>query len=211
MFARFIEWWIRNATYIGPIANCLSALAALGSVVMVYITLRQSRSNRQEALDAKHPRFKVLKGNVEWVTFLENDYSIQPFHELKIDIQNVRETSAKRLRIKGSVYGKRDENAFALFEREPADDVEQDSLFLIRFKLPKLSPFDKPYIVVLELSYRDSRTGKKHPQTLYRQFYFQDKSGSFLSLDPVDKTELKELFSGNLARIIHKYGDNKIE
>ena len=43
--------------------------------------------------------------------------------------------------------------------------------------------------IKLYLEYRDSRTGKKHPQTLWRKFYMQGEEGRDLEFDPVDRSE----------------------
>src|SRR5438552_14810838 len=101
MFHKFIAWWVRNAAHIGPIASCVSAMASLLSVRMIIKTFRQARADRREEIEAKHPRFVLGLGEVEWVTSVGNDQTITPFYQLVVNVKNVKEHSAKHLHLVG--------------------------------------------------------------------------------------------------------------
>jgi hypothetical protein len=201
MVQRFIAWWIRNAAYIGPVANCFSALAALLSVYMVTKTFRQARRDRKEELEAKHPRFKVLTGAVTWREEVGGDHTISPFFELLVTIQNVREHSAKRLHLRGTIYLDLDKDSLFVFEQEPVDDIEKDSTITASLRLLTIDYSDKPYIVRIALDYRDARTGIKHPQTLYRKFYLQSGEDVTVLLLPLDRSEVSALASGQSVKM----------
>jgi hypothetical protein len=192
MLGRFIAWWIRNAAYIGPIASSVSALAALFSIGMVTKTFRQSRLDRKEEVEAKHPRFVISEGKVLWISELGGDHSITPFYELFVVLKNVKESSAKHVVLKGEILDK-EMKVLKDFNRQPTDYIEKDGDFSATVKAEGVWDCPDPYFVKLYLEYRDPRTGKKHPQTLWRKFYMQGEEGMDLELDRVDRSELKAL------------------
>jgi hypothetical protein len=206
MISRFIQWWIRNAAYIAPIATVLSAFAALMSVTLVYKSFKHSRQDRRDELDAKHPRFKVSGGGVRWVEEIDGDYTIPAFYELFVIVQNVRETSAKQFRLDGVVYLHPDSEPLFRFERQPTHDIETGDTIEARKSLDKIAKSNKPYFVRLSLSYKDTRTGDKHPQTLYQKFYLQSEDDFSVSLLPVDKAEQKEFSKAQIAKFEQRLG-----
>lgn len=192
MFGRFIAWWVRNSSHIGPVASCVSALAALLSVYMVTRTFRQARKDRAEELESRHPRFVISEGSVRWITQLGGDHSIKPFYELWVEFKNVKESSAKQVKLKGAILDK-EGKVLKEFSRQPTDYIEKDGVFTATTKAEGKRGSSDPYYVTLSLEYRDPLTGKKHPQTLWRKFYMQGEEGQPLELVSVDRDELKEL------------------
>jgi len=79
------------------------------------------------------------------------------------------------------------------FTSQPTDYIEYDGDFGASVKAEGIWDSPDPYFVKLYLEYRDSRTGRKHPQTLWRKFYMQGEEGRDLELDRVDRSELKTL------------------
>jgi len=176
-------------TYIAPIAACLSALASTASVYMATKTFYQNRKDRQEEIEAKHPRFAITKGIVVWITEVGGDHAISPFYELHITLKNVQEHSAKHLRLSGSILDK-DGKSLHTFTRKPTDYIEKDGSFEVETRAPGIAESPDPYFVKLYLSYWHPWTGKKHAQTLWRKFYMQGEEGMSLPLLLVDTSEL---------------------
>jgi hypothetical protein len=186
MVQRFIAWWIRNAAYIGPVANLLSAFAALLSVYMVMKTFKQARKDRQEELETKHPRFIFDSFEIK-----QNPLGLGSYSELCLNLKNIREHSAERFKLVGTVFLD-PQQPLLRCEYEPTDYLEKDGTIQVSFILLELSISDEPYLIRLAMSYTDAHTQKKHQQTLWRQLRYT--SGEPLGLLPVNETELTTRF-----------------
>jgi hypothetical protein len=154
--------------------------------------MRQGSRDHQNEIESKHPRFVISEGKVRWITELGGDHSITPFYELLVVLKNIKESSAKHVVMKGEILGK-EMKVLKDFTYQPTDYIEHDGEFRASVKAEGVSDCPAPYFVKLYLEYLDSRTGRKHPQTLWRKFYMQGEVDSDLELDRVDRSELKAL------------------
>ncbi len=135
---------------------------------------------------------EVSEGKVRWISELGGDHAIAPFYELFVVLKSVKESSAKHVVLKGQILDK-EMKVLKEFTSQPTDYIESDGEFSASVKAEGVWDSPDPYLVKLYLEYRDSRTGRKHPQTLWRKFYMQGEEGTDLELDRVDRTELKSL------------------
>lgn len=177
-------------TIVNSIAGTVSALAALVAVIVAVRAMTQGSRDHQSKIESKHPRFVISEGKVRWITELGGDHSISPFYELFVVLRNVKESSAKHVVLKGEILDK-EMKVLKEFTSQPTDYIEYDGDFGASVKAEGISDSPDPYFVKLYLEYRDSRTGRKHPQTLWRKFYMQGEEGMDLELDRVDRSELK--------------------
>lgn len=178
--------------YIAPVAACISALAATAAVYMATRTFAKNREDHQNEIESKHPRFVISEAKVRWIAELGGDHTITPFYELFVVLKNVKESSAKHVVLKGEILDK-EMKVLKDFTCEPTDYIEKDGHFDASAKAEGAWDSPDPYYVKLYLEYRDSRTGRRHPQTLWRKFYMQGEEGRDLELDRVDRSELKAL------------------
>jgi hypothetical protein len=187
MVQRLIAWWIRNAAYIGPVANSLSAFAALLSVYMVRKTFKQARRDRQEELEAKHPRFIFDSVKVKLQISDANPYPI-----VTLSVKNIREHAAKGFRLEVSVFLDPQNPVYTSW-LEPTDYLEKDGTFSVDLKTRDVTVSDEPYFLCVTLAFTDARTQKKHKQTLWRQLRYTEV-GTCEAFE-VDKTELSARYS----------------
>lgn len=159
-------------TIVNGIAGTISALAALVAVIVAVRAMNQGRREHQTEIESKHPRFVISEGKVRWITELGGDHSITPFYELSVELTNVKESSAKHVVLKGEILDT-EMKVLKGFTRQPTDYIENDGRFSVMVKAEGDWGCPDPYFVKLYLEYRDSRTGRKHPQTLWRKFYMQ--------------------------------------
>lgn len=188
IFQRFIAWWIRNAAYIGPLATTLSALAALLSVFMVTRTFKQARKDRQEELEANHPRFKISRAEV--CRYSTHSGSEPKPHRLYLTLENINPNSARRIMVSGTIYHETNRDTFNQFKREPTDDIEKGESVDVEADF-ELSDEDLPYFLILTVEYIDNRTDKEHDQKHYRKFRLTGTNPTALA--KVDKWELGRL------------------
>jgi hypothetical protein len=192
MFSRFIAWWIRNAIYIGPLATCVSALAALLSVYMVTRTFRQARKDRTEELLAKRPKFKLVDGSVPASSLRKLDRSITPHYRPQFSLLNINPNPATRVTFACRIYP--DEGSdVCKFVRKPSDDVDQNETVSIKTEFLELAALDVPYFLTIVADYADSRTNEKYSQVIYRKFYIDE--GQNAELEKLDMAEVEDLIS----------------
>jgi hypothetical protein len=177
-------------TIVNSIAGTLSALAALITVIVALRAMNQGSKEHQNEIEAQHPRFVVSEGIVRWISELGGDHSIAPFYELFVVLTNVKESSAKHVVLRGEILDKQ-LKVLKEFACQPTDYIESDGDFSSSVKAEGVWDSPDPYLVKLYLEYRDSRTGRKHNQTLWRKFDMQGEEGENLELQRVDKSELK--------------------
>jgi hypothetical protein len=176
--------------YIAPVAACISALAATAAVYMATRTFAHTRQDRLDEIESKHPRFVISYCSVLWITQQGGNHDITPFHEVFIELKNIRESSAKHVYLRGEIIDK-EGKVLREFSRQPTDYIEKDGVFKATTKAAGVWDSPDPYYVKLYLTYRDARTGRKHPQTLWRKFYMQGEEGQELELLSVDNAEIK--------------------
>jgi hypothetical protein len=182
MVQKFIEWWIRNAAYIGPLATTLAALAALLSVYMVTKTFRQARKDRQEEIEAKHPKFKISGAQ------LSRSGSMN--YEMNLTIENTNSNAAYDVVIEGVFYHPEKENALCRFKREPVGHFNRLEYVHIEESL-ELPDSAFPYFFRLDVRCRDARTNKEYKKTHYRKV--QLISGLLSNMVRLDQAELRSL------------------
>jgi len=194
--------WItggKTPDYIAPIAACLSALAGTASVYMATRTLNQNRKDRQDEIEAKHPRFKIIVGEITWKVQTGENHQPDPIYELKVLLQNVKEHSAKFLTISGSVLNK-DGNILQKFINQPTDYVERNDTVWAETTGKGIAESDEPYFVKVSLKYRDSRTGKKYAQNIWRKFYLAGVEEEVQFLLETQKSEIEHFDEAFMGR-----------
>ena len=77
--------------YIGPLANCASALAALWSVRMVTKTFRQTRIDKEEELKAFQPKFRIKESEM---SSKFTDSNKVAGYQLRIVLHNIKPNAA---------------------------------------------------------------------------------------------------------------------
>lgn len=192
MVQRFVAWWIRNAAYIGPVASCVSALAAMVAVLLTTRSLVQTRRDKREDREAEHPKF-VLNGGLVLTEGHPEDY-----YSLSLMLINIAKNSAQDVKLVGLIKHHLSDELKLKFEREPAEEIHNDlplKIFITESRELDLHP--KPYHLELHLAYKDARTGKEYGQVFRRKFYIQadpnDELRSTMPLLNVDVPEYNEL------------------
>jgi len=204
MVQRFIAWWIRNAVYIGPVATCLSALAALLSVYMVTKTFRQNREDRLEELEAKRPKFRIsgalitnmpVKGAVPG--------EILQHYVLSLTLKNSKANHALYVKVAGRVYGLEELDPWSEFKHDLVEEIHEDETTNVSINLEAIA-ITKPHFVRVELKYDDGRTRKHYEQKLYRFFQSPYPHPTELPLRELTAEDLERFTQTQLALIDKK-------
>jgi hypothetical protein len=187
----FIAWWVRNAAVIGPVANCVSAIAALLTVRMVFKTIRQTRKDRKEELLEKHPKFKIANARLERpIAISPRPPAVGLAYSLSIDLKNINPNPAYAVHIRGTIYRNGRNGRVAQFEFEPAGDLDKDEFVSLEAGL-EIEVASEPYYLILKVEFRDSITSELYDSTHYRRFYIN--GGSPLSLEKAEKQDIRAL------------------
>jgi hypothetical protein len=183
MLARFIEWWVRNAAYLGPIATSISALAALWSVRMVTKTFRQNRADRLEELEAKRPKFRMKEGRVT--------ASLPAPYQLKVVLNNIKPNPAAYPKLKVQIF----EQGLYLPKVESSralmDEIHEGESFDFSVALNELK-LEEAYYVRLRIECLDARTHREYLQVIHRRFRVVPNNSEF-QLEEVDLDEIRSI------------------
>jgi hypothetical protein len=171
---------------VSAVASVISTIVALVATSIAARTYAQSRRDKEEELEYKRPKFKVVHESMQLVTSIDGDHTISPFFELILTFQNTRTHSASDIRLEGKSY-QEDGKKLLDFVNQPVGEVDKDDTFEVRHNIPEKDLSETVIYLRLRLTYRDGKTQREYSQLLYRKFYGLPKDSS------VDKIDLFEL------------------
>ena len=171
---------------VSAVSSIISAIVALVATIIAARTYAQSRRDKEEELEYKRPKFKVVHESMHLVTSVDGDHTISPFFELTLTFQNTRTHSASDIRLEGKSY-QEDGKKLLGFVNQPVGEVDTNDSFEVKHNIPQKDLSETVIYLRLRLTYRDRKTQREYSQFLYRKFYGLPKDSN------VDKIDLLEL------------------
>lgn len=174
---------------ITALSGAAAATAAFLAVRAANQTLKQASEERQADIEAKRPKFILVRADLYLVTELAGDTSISPYFDFLLRFKNIHAHPAINIRLECKIL----QGARKLLDHvsQPVGEIDYDNTFEITREIPLRGMTEEVAFVRMVISYTDSVTRKEHSQLLYRKFYgpYEDDDRHPIYLQEVDHSE----------------------
>jgi hypothetical protein len=169
---------------VAALSGAAAAIAAFLAARTANETLKQARADKEAEAESKRPKFRLEQDYLQVITHVGDEYSINPYYELRLLLKNIHSHPATNIRLECKVL--QGDKKLLDEVSAPVGEIDWDDSFAINHAIDMNEIADDWAFVRLRLTYIDALTRKEHSQLLYRKFYGPYKYDGLVRADLLD-------------------------